>query len=300
VLVIFLKLNPTKRLTVREVASNFDWTGLVFFVSGIVLFITGLACGGNGTFAWNSGVVLGTLIPGCVCLILAVINELYTKRQALIPPRLFKTRTTAGVLISVFLHAVVFTPETYYLPLYFQAVDGASATMSGVQLLPLSFMTAITATASGFIIAKTQDYRWILWICWTILTIGTFSSKTLLTTGTGLLVNLEYPSSTAKSVIYLLITGVGIGGLFQTPLIALQAAMPSRDMATATGSLVLFRLLGSATGVAIGGTILNNQLASRLLDVTDFIPMNLEGNVQQLSFLTPVDLRDRVLTAYAM
>jgi hypothetical protein len=173
VLVIFLKLNPTKRLTVREVASNFDWIGLLFFVSGIVLFITGLACGGNGTFAWTSGVVLGTLIPGCVCLILAVINELYTKRQALIPPRLFKTRTTAGVLISVFLHAVVFTPETYYLPLYFQAVDGASATMSGVLLLPLSVMTAITATASGFIIAKTQDYRWILWICWAILTLGT-------------------------------------------------------------------------------------------------------------------------------
>lgn len=112
--------------------------------------------------------------------------------------------------------------------------------------------------------------------------------------------NLGYPSSTAKSVIYLLITGLGVGGLFQTPLIALQAAMPSRDMATATGSLVLFRLLGSATGVAIGGTILNNQLASRLLDIDDFIPVNLEGSVQQLSLLTPIDLRDRVLTAYAM
>ena len=174
VLVFFLKLNPTKRVTAREMASTFDWVGLIFFVSGIVLFLTGLASGGNGTFAWTSGVVLGTLIPGSVCLILAVINELYTTRQALIPPRLFKTRTTGGVLISVFLHAVVFTPETYYLPLYFQAVDGASALMSGVQLLPLSLMTAITATISGFIIAKTQDYRWIMWICWAVLTLGTF------------------------------------------------------------------------------------------------------------------------------
>ena len=122
----------------------------------------------------------------------------------------------------------------------------------------------------------------------------------MLTLGTGLLIDLGYPFNTAKSVIYLLITGVGVGGLFQTPLIALQAAMPSRDMATATGSLVLFRLLGGATGVAIGGTILNNELASRLLDIGDFIPVNLEGSVQQLSLLTPADLRDRVLTAYAM
>jgi hypothetical protein len=172
VLIVFLKLNPTKRSTVKEVAQTFDFIGLILFVSGIVLFLTGLASGGNGTFAWTSSVVLGTLIPGVVCFVAAVINELYTKRQPLIPPRLFKTRTTGGVLISVFLHAVVFTPAIYYMPLYFQAVDGASATMSGVQLLPLSLMTAIVATATGFIIAKTGDYRWVLWICWVVLTLG--------------------------------------------------------------------------------------------------------------------------------
>jgi Na+/melibiose symporter-like transporter len=172
VLILFLKLNPTKRTTVKEVAQTFDFIGLILFVSGIVLFLTGLASGGNGTFAWTSSVVLGTLIPGVVCFVAAVINELYTKRQPLIPPRLFKTRTIGGVLISVFIHAVVFTPAIYYMPLYFQAVDGASATMSGVQLLPLSLMTAIVATATGFIIAKTGDYRWILWICLVVLTLG--------------------------------------------------------------------------------------------------------------------------------
>jgi hypothetical protein len=122
---------------------------------------------------------------------------------------------------------------------------------------------------------------------------------TLLTLGLGLMINLGYPSNTAKSVIYLLITGVGIGGLFQTPLIALQAAMPPRDMATATGSLVLFRLLGSATGVAIGGTVLNNQLSQRLGGLTDFVPTNLEGSVQGLINLNPPSLRDEVLTGYA-
>lgn len=113
------------------------------------------------------------------------------------------------------------------------------------------------------------------------------------------MIDLNYPYNTAKSVIFLLITGVGIGGLFQTPLIALQAAMPSRDMAVATGALVLFRLLGSATGVAIGGTILNNQLRQRLSDVSGFLPSNLQGNVQGLILLDPPELRDRVLSAYA-
>lgn len=169
---LFLKLNPTKRSTFSDLVKTFDWVGLILFVSGIVLFLTALASGGNGTFAWNSSVVLGTIIPGGVCLILAVVNELNTSRQPLIAPRLFKTRTTAGVLISVFLHALVFTPATYYMPLYFQAVNGSSPTFSGVQLLPFSVVTAVTATITGFVIAKTGDYRWILWICWTILTLG--------------------------------------------------------------------------------------------------------------------------------
>lgn len=186
ILFFFLKLNPTKRVPISELAKSFDWIGLLLFVSGIVLFLIGLASGGNGTFSWTSGVVLGTIIPGGICLIGAVINELYTTRQPLIPPRLFKTRTTGGVLISVFLHGLVFTPETYYMPLYFQAVDGSGATFSGVQLLPLSLMTAVTATATGFIIAKTGDYRWNLWICWTILTLGTVSLQPELTCRNGI------------------------------------------------------------------------------------------------------------------
>lgn len=116
----------------------------------------------------------------------------------------------------------------------------------------------------------------------------------------GLLIDLKYPFNTAKSVVFQLITGIGIGGLFQTPLIALQAAMPSRDMAVATGALVLFRLLGSAAGVAIGGTILNNQLDKRLSDISNYTPINLQGfNVQSLIHLDPPELRDRVLSAFA-
>jgi len=113
------------------------------------------------------------------------------------------------------------------------------------------------------------------------------------------MIDLRYPFDTAKSIIYLIIAGVGVGGLFQTPLIALQAAMPSRDMAVATGAMVLFRLLGSATGVAVGGTILNNQLSAKLSSIPGFQGVGLGGNVQSLSELNPPELRDAVLSAFA-
>jgi hypothetical protein len=56
-------------------------------------------------------------------------------------------------------------------------------------------------------------------------------------------------------VILPLIAGIGIGGLFFPPLLLIQAAMPAKDMATATATLGLLRQLGSTVGLAIGQAI---------------------------------------------
>jgi hypothetical protein len=45
----------------------------------------------------------------------------------------------------------------------------------------------------------------------------------------------------AEKVIYPLIAGTGIGGMFQPPLVGVQAAMPVKDMATATATMGLMR-----------------------------------------------------------
>lgn len=118
--------------------------------------------------------------------------------------------------------------------------------------------------------------------------------------GNGLFIDVTYPYNAVKCNIFLFIAGIGIGGLFVPPLIALQAAMPTRDRAVAMGSLVLFRLLGSAVGMAVGGTILNNQLATRLASEPQYILNNLTIPFQALQYITPTALKDFVLNAYAL
>lgn len=169
---VFLKLNPVEPVKISEVVQTFDWIGLGLLVPGVVLFLTGLASGGNGQYAWTSGVVLGTLIPGILCLLAGVTNEIYTKRIQLLPRRLFKTRTTASLLFMIFLHGFVFTTGIYYMPLYFQSVEGSSAMMSGVGLLPASATAGVTAVITGIIVAVTGDYSWCLWIGWIFLLLG--------------------------------------------------------------------------------------------------------------------------------
>ena len=62
-------------------------------------------------------------------------------------------------------------------------------------------------------------------------------------------------SSSALQVVYQLVAGIGYGGLFQPPLIGVQAAMPLRDMATSTSALIMLRQLGSTVGLSVGQAI---------------------------------------------
>ncbi|KAK7693539.1 hypothetical protein QCA50_003108 [Cerrena zonata] len=88
-----------------------------------------------------------------------------------------------------------------------------------------------------------------MWFSWVIIVLGY-----------GLMIQLDEKSNTAEKVLYLLISAVGIGCLFQTPLIGLQAAMPLKDMATSTSTFGFIRTLGGTVGISVGQAILSGFL----------------------------------------
>jgi len=217
--------------------------------------------------------------------------EFYTKKRPIIPPRIFKTRTTFVIMISVFLHAFAFFAGTYYLPLYFQSM-GASALFSGIEMIPYSFGGSLFAIASGQIVARTGAYRPTMWGAWAIMTLGY-----------GLMLTLDNTSNRAKQVLYLFIPAIGVGSLFITPLIAIQAAMPVKDMATATATLGLMRQIGGTVGISAGGAIYVNFLRKRLNKISGYdassIPnSDLINNVGSLKNIQPPELQFQVIQAY--
>jgi hypothetical protein len=72
-------------------------------------------------------------------------------------------------------------------------------------------------------------------------------------------------SLSAKQVIFTLIAALGLGSLFLAPLIAIQAAMPLKDMATSTAVFGLTRQIGATVGISIGQVILSSELRKRIL-----------------------------------
>ncbi|KAL0948170.1 hypothetical protein HGRIS_010782 [Hohenbuehelia grisea] len=286
VLVVFLHLNPTPRKPILQIIREFDFSGLALIIGGTACILVGLTTGDKG---WARPAPL-TLIPlGVISLILSGLNEVWTKRSPIMSPRLFRTRTTAGVLISTFLHGMAFLSVSYYIPVYFQVL-GASATLAGVKTMAYSVLTSFVAAVLGVLVRR-LGYRVIIWGSWTFTVLGM-----------GLLTILDSKTSVAVQEILLAIVSLGLGGLFQIPLIALQAAMPLSEMATSTAVYNLLRLLGGTVGISIGGAVYSSEVERRLAGIPGYHPatgFQLTNDVRGLVNIQPPETRDAVLHAYA-
>nr|POF20007.1 mfs-type transporter [Quercus suber] len=84
-----------------------------------------------------------------------------------------------------------------------------------------------------------------------------------MTLGFGLFIDFDATSSWAKLIIFQVIAGLGIGPLFQAPIIALQAHINPRDIATATATLGFVRQIATSTSVVIGQVVFQNQMAKK-------------------------------------
>ncbi|KAG8732166.1 hypothetical protein FRC11_000294 [Ceratobasidium sp. 423] len=270
-----LRLNPTPKKPFSHYVAEFDFLGLFLLMAGVVLLLVGF---NSGESEWNSAKTIALIVVGGALLIAGSINEIYTSRSPIIPPRLFKTRTTAILLISVFIHALAFFSATYYIPLYFQIL-GASATLAGIKMFPFSLLGALVAIVSGLVVSQMKKYRPTMWFSWPVMTLGF-----------GLLIMFDEKTSIAKQEIFLAVAALGVGSLFQTPLVGLHAAMPLKDMATATAAFGLIRTLGGTIGISIGGAIYASEVKRRLASVPGFSAANfsqgeLETNVHQLKYI---------------
>ena len=289
ILLLFLKLNPRPRKSLRQIAGSFDFLGLFLILAGVVLLLVGFSNAESST--WQSAETIATITTGGVLMVSFVVWEFHTTRQPLISPRLFKTRTTALLLFGVFCHGITFFAATYYLPAFYQVVRGSSALISGVQMLPFSLISSAMSAVSGIAITKMRAYRPVIWFGFGVMLLGY-----------GLMCMLDEKSSLAVELIYPAIAGIGLGCLFQGPLVALQSAMPLSEIGTTTAAMALVRSLSGTMGITIGGTILNSELARRTANLPLAVGIDVASiarDPRALRDLQPPELAAQAVAAYA-
>ena len=249
-LCIFLHLDNPKT-PVWDGLKAVDWAGSLAIVGGTLMLLLGLEFGGV-TYPWSSAKVICLIIFGIVVAGLFVINEWKFARYPVMPLRLFKHRSNIASLGACFCHGYVFIAGTYYLPLYFQAVLGATPLLSGVYVLPFALSLSFVSGATGAFIKKTGKYLPAIWFGLVVMCLGF-----------GLFIDLDPKANWTKIIIFEIVAGIGVGPNFQSPLIALQSMVPPRDIATATATFGFVRNLSTSISVVIGGVVFQNEMQKR-------------------------------------
>jgi hypothetical protein len=97
---------------------------------------------------WGSHTSIAFLVTGLSLMVLGLIHCWTTKRNAIIPPRVMRTRTTVVCLICNIIVAMAFLSSVFYIPIFFQGVYGATPFMSAVYMMPFSISISIGTSRS--------------------------------------------------------------------------------------------------------------------------------------------------------
>jgi EmrB/QacA subfamily drug resistance transporter len=226
-----------------------------------------VAVWGGTRYAWGSAQILVLIAVAVVALVATILVE----RRAVEPilsPQLFGSRDFTVSLALGFLVGIALYGSITFLPLFQQIVQGASATSSGLLLLPLLVGQLVTAILTGRALKGPSQYRFVAVAGGVALTLGAF-----------LLSRMEVGTSRWLSAAYMVVFGVGLGFLFQNVLVIAQNSVPPKDIGAASGALTFFRSIGGTFGVSLFAAIfisrLHDALASKLApDVLERLTRN--------------------------
>lgn len=235
----------------KGAGKRIDYGGAALLTGGLGSLLLALSWGGS-KYAWGSGQIIG-LFLAALLLIVTLIKWESKHEDPIIPLEIFKNGIFRVSVIMLFLIGIAMFGAIIYLPLFAQIVQGASATNSGIILLPLVFSLAITSILSGQIISRIGKYKFLA-------IIGAFTT----TASLFWLSTLTADSSHAQMIIRMIPLGIGIGITMPLFNLVVQNAFPQKMLGVVSASSQLFRGIGSVVGVAIMGTYLNHTLNSKL------------------------------------
>lgn len=220
---------------------HIDYLGAAVFVAALVPMLIGFTNKQSGE--WTDVTVGGLIGLGAFFVAVFVWVESRAK-EPIVPLALFRNRAFTASVVAFFLAAMGFFAAVVFLPRWYQFVQGASATESGYQILPLLLGLIVSATLSGQIVARTGRHKTLIVAALVTTSLGLF-----------LLTNLRADTPNPLIWLWMAVAGLGIGPTFAVFTLVVQNAVPVRSLGAATSSLTLFQQVGGTVGLAIVGSL---------------------------------------------
>ncbi|MGC1401493.1 MAG: MDR family MFS transporter [Thermodesulfobacteriota bacterium] len=237
----------------RPVAAGrkIDYWGVLFLILALLPFFLGLTWAGTRN-EWLSGQTLGLLLLSLLMFLLFFRAE-RKSAEPFLPLGLFRNSIYAISIVAMFLSSAVMFCGVIYIPLFAQAVLGASATNSGVVTTPMMLGLSLSIIVSGRILSRTGRYKPLAMTSLGLSGVSLF-----------LLIRMDLTTPMPFLMGYAALFGIGSGIIIPSLNIAVQNAFPQRQLAVATSSMQFFRNMGATVGTSFFGYVMNATMTGGL------------------------------------
>ncbi|MFG2575008.1 MFS transporter [Streptomyces sp. NPDC048481] len=269
---------------------RFDVLGALLLAAASVCLILLTSWGGT-EYAWNSAVV-HSLAAGAAAAAVGFVLVEGRAAEPLVPLRLFRDPVFDVTALVGLVTGVALFGAASYLPTFLQMVDGASATESGLLMLPMTGGVVVASILSGQLITHTGRYR-----------IYPVIGSALSVLGMWLLSRLEADTPRLQYGLWTAVLGAGIGLVMPVLVLAVQNSVRPCDLGAATSAHTYFRQIGGSVGAAVFGALFADRLADGLrtrlpAGSATALPAP-ESLTPQLVRALPAPLRDAYVAACA-
>ncbi|MFB8038004.1 MFS transporter [Streptomyces sp. NPDC056004] len=282
VITVVLKL---PRPTVRP---RLDVLGALLLAAASTCLVLLTSWGGT-EYAWGSRTILGLGAGALGTALLFLVVE-HRAAEPIIPLRLFRDSIfNVTALVGAIVGMGLFGAASY-LPTFLQMVDGATATESGLLMLPMMGGIVIASVVSGQLISRTGRYR-----------VHPILGSAISVVGMWLLSRLETDTPRLEYSIAQAVLGIGIGLIMPVLVLAVQNSVEPADIGSATSANNYFRQIGGSVGAAVFGTLFAGRLADALaVRLPSGADLPDPGSITpQLVHAMEPALRDSYVQAYA-
>ena len=231
-----------KRLPVPGLRLPIDYAGALWLTCGLSLLLVAITRVGQGMPLLAPQTLW--LLAAALLLLAIFIRHEHRTVEPLMPPALFRIRTVWTSCAILFISFFQVVALSVLVPYGMQTLDGIGPDQAALQLIAFSLAIPFGAFISG---------RWML---------HSGRYKPLQLVGTGLLPLAMFllawlgPHAALATSVALAAAGVATGMTLPTSLVAVQNAVPHKNIGVATAMTALFRSMGGAVGVALLSSIL--------------------------------------------
>ncbi|GIG92239.1 MDR family MFS transporter [Plantactinospora endophytica] len=251
-IIALLVLQATLHLvTVRRENVKIDYLGATLIAAGVSVLLVWISFVDSsfGWLSWQTGAMVGA---GLVLLALAVVVE-SRAAEPVVPLDIVRQGTTALAIVGSLAVGMAMFGGAVFLGQYFQIGRGYSPTEAGLLTIPMMVGVLASSIVAGRLITRSGRIK-------PYIVVGAI----VLVAGFLMLGTIDHETSLVFVGAAMLLVGIGVGMTMQNLVLAVQNAVPLRDIGAASSTVAFFRSLGGTIGVSVLGAVLARQVTEQI------------------------------------